>query len=101
MMINGVLVSELLKQEEIDDKKSAEYQNAVKLVKNTNFSLDFTENDYDIDIDGKHGDIQVDNFNIGYRNSENTFKALASTNQTISNAINNDSGITKRYSNSL
>jgi len=101
MMINGVLLSELLKVENVDDKKPIEYQNAVRLIQNTNFSLDFTENDYDTDINGKKGEIQVDNFNIGYKNSDNTFKASNSINEIISDAINNDSCITKKFSNSL
>jgi len=100
MMINGYLLSELLKGDN-SDEKPIEYQNAIKLIQNANFSLDFTEKDYDADIDGKKGEIQVDNFNIGYKNSKNTFKALNSFNQAISNAINNDSGITKRFSNNL
>jgi len=100
MMINGYLLSELLKEDN-SDEKPIEYQNAIKLIQNANFSLDFTEKDYDADIDGKKGEIQVDNFNNGYKNSKNTFKALNSFNQAISNAINNDSGITKRFSNNL
>ncbi len=100
MMINGYLLSELLKEDN-GENKPIEYQNAIKLIKNTHFSLDFTENDYDTEIDGKKGEIKVNNFIIGYKNSNNTFKTLNSVNQTISNAINNDSGITKRFSNSL
>ncbi len=100
MMINGYLLSELLREDN-SDEKPIEYQNAIKLIQNANFSLDFTEKDNDTDIDGKKGEIQVDNFNIGYKNSKNTFKALSSINEVISNAINNDSSITKRFSNSL
>ncbi len=100
MMINGYLLSELLKEDN-SDEKPIEYQNAIKLTQNTNFSLDFTENDYDTAIDGKKGEIQVDNFNISYVNSNNTFKVSESINEVISNAINNDSGITKRFSNNL
>ena len=76
-------------------------QKLLDFVNNLNFSLDYTEQDYDTDIDGKKGEIQVDNFNIGYKNSDNTFKALSSINEVISNAINNDSGITTRYNDSL
>jgi len=76
-------------------------QKLLDFVNNVNFSLDYTEFDYDADIDGKKGEIQVDNFNIGYINSNNTFKASESINEAISNAINSDSTITSRYSNNL
>ncbi len=100
MMINGYLLSELLEKDESDKMPDA-FNNAVRLVKNTNFSLDFTENDYDAEIDDKKGEIQVNNFIIDYKNSDNTFKASNLINEAISNAINNDSGITKRFSKNL
>jgi hypothetical protein len=70
-------------------------------VNNVNFSLDYTEFDFGANIDGKKGEIQVDNFNISYINSNNTFKASNSINEAISDEINNDSGVTNRYSNNL
>ncbi len=76
-------------------------QKLLDFVNNVSFSLDYTENDYDTDIDGKKGEIQVDNFNISYVNSNNTFKAPNLINEVISNAINSDSAITSRYSNNL
>jgi len=100
MMINGYLLSELLKEDK-SDEKPIEYQNAIKLIKNTDFSLDFTENDYDTDIDGKKGEIQVDNFNIGYKNSKNKFNLLGENKNIIGKAINDDSNVTKRFSKNL
>ena len=70
-------------------------------VKNVNFSLDYTENDYDTDKEGKKCEILINNIIIGYKNSKNTFKASNTINEAISSAINNDSGITKRTSNNL
>ena len=56
-------------------------QKLIDFVNNVNFSLDYTENDYDTEReDHKKGEINVDDFIIGYKNSKNTFKA--------SNAIN-------------
>ncbi|WP_406533762.1 hypothetical protein [Methanobrevibacter sp.] len=101
MMINGYLLSELLKEDN-SDEKPIEYQNAIKLVKNTNFSLDFTEKDYDTEReDHKKGEIQVDNFKIGYINSNNRFNLLEEDKNIIEKAINDDSGVTKRYSKNL
>jgi hypothetical protein len=77
-------------------------QKLLDFVNNVNFSLDYTENDYDTDKDGKKGEILINNIIIGYKNSKNTFKVSNSaTKEAISNAINNDSGITKRASNIL
>ena len=70
-------------------------------VNNVYFSLDYTENDYDTDKDGKKGEINVDDFTIGYKNSKNTFIASNSINEAISSAINNDSGITTKWSKNL
>ena len=76
-------------------------QKLLDFVNNVNFSLDYTEFDFGANIDGKKGEIQVDNFNISYINSNNTFKASNSINEAISDEINNDSGVTNRYSNNL
>jgi hypothetical protein len=65
-------------------------------VNNVYFSLDYTENDYDTDKDHKKGEINVNDFAIGYKNSKNTFKASNAINEAISIAINNDSGITTK-----
>ena len=45
--------------------------------------------------------IQVNDFIIGYKNSNNTFKASESINKSISDAINIDSTITSKYSKNL
>ena len=78
-------------------------QKLIDFVNNVNFSLDYTENDYDTEReDHKKGVISVDDFTIGYKNSKNTFKASnLATKEAISKAINNDSGMTKRFSNNL
>jgi len=76
-------------------------QKLFDFVNNVDFSLDFTEQDYDTDIDGKKGEIQVNDFIIGYKNSKNTFKVSNLINEVISNAINNDSGITKRFTKNI
>ena len=76
-------------------------QKLLDFVNNVNFSLDYTENDYDADKDGKKGEILINNIIIGYKNSKNTFKASNAINEAISGAINNDSGMTKRFSDSL
>ena len=76
-------------------------QRLLDFVNNVNFSLDYTENDYDTDKDGKKGEILINNIIIGYKNSKNTFKASNAINDDISNAINNNSGMTKRFSDSL
>ena len=73
----------------------------IDFVKNVDFSLDYTENDYDADKDGKKGEILINNIIIGYKNSKNTFKASNVINKAISSAINNDSSMTKRFSNSI
>ena len=50
----------------------------------------------------KKGEILVNNIIIGYKNSKNTFTVSNSnTKQAISSAINNDSGVTARFSNNL
>ena len=100
MEINGYLLSELLKDDN-GENKPIEYQNAIKLIKNTNFSLDFTENSYDTEIDGKKGEIKVNNFIIGYKNSENKFNLLEENKNIIEKAINDDSNITRRFSKNL
>ncbi|MBQ6280081.1 MAG: hypothetical protein IJK72_01285, partial [Mycoplasma sp.] len=77
-------------------------QKLIDFVNNVNFSLDYTENDYDTDKDGKKGEIKINNINIGYKNSKNIFEASnLDTKEAISNAINNDSGVTARFSNNL
>ena len=76
-------------------------QKLLDFVNNVNFSLDYTEQDYNTDIDGKKGEIQVNDFIIGYKNSNNTFKVSNLINEVISDAINNDSGITKRFTKNL
>jgi hypothetical protein len=76
-------------------------QKLFDFVNNVDFSLDFTEQDYDTDIDGKKGEIQVNDFIIGYKNSNNTFKASNLIDEVISDAINNDSGITKRFTKNI
>ena len=76
-------------------------QKLIDFVNNVKFSLDYTENDYDTDKDGKKGEILINNIIIGYKNSKNTFKASNAINEAISGAINNDSGMTKRFSDSL
>ena len=48
-------------------------QKLLDFVKNVNFSLDYTENDYGTDKDSKKGEIFVNNIIIGYKNSKNTF----------------------------
>jgi len=100
MEINGYLLSELLKDDN-GENKPIEYQNAIKLIKNTHFSLDFTENSYDTEIDGKKGEIKVNNFIIGYKNSENKFNLLEENKNIIEKAINDDSNITRRFSKNL
>ena len=71
-------------------------------VNNVDFSLYYTENDYDIEReDHKKSEINVNGFIIGYKNSKNTFKVSSSINEVISNAISNDSGLMERYSNNL
>ena len=77
-------------------------QKLLDFVKNVNFSLDYTENDYDTDKDGKKCEILINNIIIGYKNSKNTFKVSnLATKEAISNAINNDSGITTHFSNNF
>ena len=77
-------------------------QKLIDFVNNVNFSLDYTENDYDTEReDHKKGEINVNDFTIGYKNSKNTFKASNAINEAISGAINNDSGMTKRFSDSI
>jgi heme/copper-type cytochrome/quinol oxidase subunit 4 len=77
-------------------------QKLLDFVKNVDFSLDYTEKDYDADKDGKKGEILINNIVIGYKNSKNTFKVSnLATNEAISNAINNDSGVTARVSKNL
>ena len=77
-------------------------QELLDFVKYVNFSLDYTENDYGTDKDGKKGEILINNIIIGYKNSKNTFTVSNSdTKKAISNAINNDSGVTARFSNNL
>ena len=71
-------------------------QKLIDFVNNVKFSLDYTENDYDTDKDGKKGEILINNIIIGYKNSKNTFKASNAINEAISGAINNDSGITTK-----
>jgi hypothetical protein len=71
-------------------------QKLLDFVNNVNFSLYYTENDYDTDKDGKKGEINVDDFIIGYKNSKNKFIASNTINEAISSAINNDSGITTK-----
>ena len=71
-------------------------QRLLDFVNNVNFSLDYTENDYDTDKDGKKGEILINNIIIGYKNSKNTFKASNAINDDISNAINNNSGHDKK-----
>ena len=88
-------IKNILYDENIIDQKLFDFVN------NVDFSLDFTEQDYDTDIDGKKGEIQVNDFIIGYKNSDNTFKASNLINEVISDAINNDSGITKRFTKNI
>ena len=77
-------------------------QKLLDFVKYVNFSLDYTEKDYDTDKDGKKGEILINNIIIGYKNSKNTFTVSNSaTKQAIIDAINNNSGVTKRFSNNL
>ncbi|MBQ6954452.1 MAG: hypothetical protein IJP83_00010, partial [Mycoplasma sp.] len=77
-------------------------QELLDFVKYVNFSLDYTENDYNTDKDGKKGEILVNNIIIGYKNSKNTFTVSNSdTKKAISSAINNDSGITTKWSKNL
>jgi hypothetical protein len=77
-------------------------QELLDFVKYVHFSLDYTENDYNTDKDGKKGEILVNNIIIGYKNSKNTFTVSNSdTKKAISSAINNDSGVTARFSNNL
>ena len=77
-------------------------QKLIDFVNNVNFSLGYTENDYDTEReDHKKGVIKINGFNVGYKNSKNIFKASNSINDDISNAINNDSGITRHFSNNL
>jgi hypothetical protein len=77
-------------------------QKLIDFVNNVYFSLDYTENDYDTEReDHKKGVIKINRFNVGYKNSKNIFEASNSINDDISNAINNDSGMTKRFSDSL
>ena len=77
-------------------------QKLIDFVNNVSFSLDYTEIDYDI-VDEKNnkGEVKVDNFNISYKNSKNIFEASNLFNQNISNEINEQSGITQRWSNNL
>jgi len=99
MMINGYLLSELLKEEDIDDKMPVAFNDAVRLIKNTNFSLDFIENDYEVvKDDNKMGEIQISDFIIGYKNSKNKFILSEDEKKIIEKAINDDSGITARTS---
>ncbi|MBQ6954489.1 MAG: hypothetical protein IJP83_00205, partial [Mycoplasma sp.] len=77
-------------------------QKLLDFVRYVHFSLDYTENDYNTDKDGKKGEILVNNIIIGYKNSKNTFTVSnLDTKKAISSAINNDSGITSRCSDSL
>ncbi len=98
MMINGYLLSELLEKDESDKMPDA-FNNAVRLVKNTNFSFDFTEKDYEVvKDDNKIGEIQINDFIISYKNSENKFILSDEEKKIIEKAINDDSGITTRTS---
>jgi len=98
MMINGYLLSELLEKDESDKMPDA-FNNAVRLVKNTNFSLDFTENDYEVvKDDNKIGEIQINDFIISYKSSKNKFILSDEEKKIIEKAINDDSGITTRTS---
>jgi hypothetical protein len=92
--LNYAIKNSLYDEDTIDQK-------LLDFVNNVYFSLDYTENDYDTDKDGKKGEINVDDFIIGYKNSKNKFIASNTINEAISSAINNDSGITKRTSNNL
>ena len=98
MMINGYLLSELLEKDE-SDKMPVQFNNAIRLVKNTNFSFDFTEKDYEVvKDDNKMGEIQANDFIIGYKNSKNNFNLVEEGKNIIEKAINDDSGITTRTS---
>jgi len=98
MMINGYLLSELLEKDESDKMPDA-FNNAIRLVKNTDFSFDFTENDYKVvKDDNKIGEIQINDFIINYKNSENKFILSEDEKKIIEKAINDDSGITTRTS---
>jgi hypothetical protein len=87
--LNYAIKDALYNEDTIDQK-------LIDFVNNVYFSLYYTENDYDTDKDGKKGEINVDDFTIGYKNSKNTFKASNAINEAISSAINNDSGITTK-----
>ncbi len=91
MMINGYLLSELLEKDE-SDKMPVEFNDAIKLIHNTKFSLNYTELDED-----ESCEIQVDNFIVKYLNSENEFDSSEELKNNIEKAIKY-SGVTARTS---
>ncbi len=91
MMINGYLLSELLEKDE-SDKMPVEFNDAIKLIHNTKFSLNYTELDED-----ESCEIQVDNFIVKYLNSENEFDSSEKFKNNIRAEIKY-SGITARTS---
>ncbi len=92
---NNVIRRNMLYDENTYDQKLLDFANNVDLC------LDYIEVDYDTEFFNKKGEIQVNNFIISYKNSENQFDASINDKNTIENAINVDSNITTRYSNSL
>ena len=78
-------------------------QKLIDFVKNINFYLDYTEVEYSKAYDDfSKGEIQINDFIVNYVNSENSFSIDDKTIiNPISIAINEDSGITKRYSENL
>ena len=89
MMINGYLLSELLEKDE-SDKMPVQFNNAIKLIHNTEIILNYTELD-------ASSEIQVDNFIVKYLNSENEFDSSEKFKNNIQAEIKY-SGITARTS---
>jgi hypothetical protein len=89
MMINGYLLSELLEKDE-SDKMPVQFNNAIKLIHNTEIILNYTGLD-------ESSEIQVDNFIVKYLNSENEFDSSEKFKNNIQAEIKY-SGITARTS---
>ncbi len=77
-------------------------QKLIDFVNNVQFYLNYNEIDYDkVDEANNKGQIKINSFVIRYQNSNNEFNVSKQVIDVIDNAINNESGITKRYSESL
>ena len=104
MMINGYLLSDLIEEAEIEDisQLPEKKQQAINLVKNTDFNLECSC----IDNNEPNNRIEIYNFYINYTHHTSTtdeylFIAPASLIEVVDNQINEKSGVINRKSNKL